>query len=931
MVVAVAALGGRGRLALAQGQGAGPVAAPAAEPVPAPVVPTVPAAPPPSTDDAKVHIEFDERSEPDEDATQSYFQPIEQLFQNPAIATGIASGADALNRSVESLMDSLFYSLLDNEQNFHVTDDFWYTAALKRDVYSTPAGAYVIVERFALGPRYAKELWRVHNVPVSLGVDGTVEVLQVYLRTDGMRVAEQEELSTWRRWTNNWFGLLPLMSAVLPPSFNQNELYDPVRQLETPFVFPLTIDGFYSMPVGSIRSYSLSGGVQLPIDVAGLLDQDSREALDRAGGLKATMPYTVFKRGEHRINVLRHGEHSAWVGLKDLSRMGHSLSPAIGNRFFILQGALAARVLDWKWVWAGVPFAVLPIDVSIEKAVADLFDQVYEYDLRNPLAQEAYKAAVQGDFVPSRDRYLDAREKGLSTGVTFHFARTQGRKEDVTKNGPNLAVFRSQRGKGVESAEVEITDQEGKFHVLEASQEVSDKTWDILVGEEEKRYQDTVEMKVKRVVDKDDPERYTFVFDTDPDPTTLTMGLNIQDRYVDVDEYEGYLEDLRYFTALPIENVPQLDRTDPELERGRRRSGFFTEPGDAVTFLHVPSTYLGRFGAQALMSFSSAQLDRIASASEAAKWAAFAKAYGLDPHEWADEATRLSFSHQARWFTAFFLYPLRLVNIRIASVDAIKEATNAIQRLGEIDKLQTPVEKLAAFRALLDTDHPERLARAFLLLGDLGRVPRRVSFSAQPKGSARHEIKTLYGKLNGVVVRGGPPFPEPGRYARAKQKLAAFYLDQPRDAEDKPRVTRIDVSTRLLPAGSPIAPGERARPYVYVELSVANVPPGKPVKLYARVEQAGRIKIGKLELAEKVIELPPAVPDDHAKLDTQDFGFYMTGPLSPLTSFLFDQAVAAGDELLVTVAASADGVVWSDDRSLEFRVVNGRLEPPRDK
>ena len=96
-------------------------------------------------------------------------------------------------------------------------------------------------------------------------------------------------------------------------------------------------------------------------------------------------------------------------------------------------------------------------------------------------------------------------------------------------------------------------------------------------------------------------------------------------------------------------------------------------------------------------------------------------------------------------------------------------------------------------------------------------------------------------------------------------------------------------------------------------------------------EQAGRIKIGKLELAEKVIELPPAVPDDHAKLDTQDFGFYMTGPLSPLTSFIFDQAVNAGDELLVTVAASADGVVWSNDRSLEFRVVNGRLEPPREK
>jgi hypothetical protein len=331
------------------------------------------------------------------------------------------------------------------------------------------------------------------------------------------------------------------------------------------------------------------------------------------------------------------------------------------------------------------------------------------------------------------------------------------------------------------------------------------------------------------------------------------------------------------------------------------------------------------------MSFSSAQLDRIASAGEGAKWAALAKAYGLDPRAWADDETRQSFSHQARWFTAFFLYPLRLLNVRIASVDAIKEATNAVKRLDEIDKLDTPLAKLAAFRALLDTDHPERLARAFLLLGDLGRIPRRVSFSAQPKGAARHEIKTLYGKLNNVIVRGGPPFPEPGRYARAKQKLAAFYLDQPRDADDKPRVTRIDVSTRELPGGAPVAPAAAGRRYVFVEVSAANVKADKPLKLYARVEQAGRIKIGKLELAEKVIELRPAATGRRVDLDETTYGFYMTGPLSPLTSFMFDQAVNAGDELLVTVAVSSDGAVWSNERALEFRVVGGRLEPPRDR
>lgn len=892
--------------------------------------------------DAQVQIDFsgeDEAASKKEDQA-FYAPPIELIFQNQAIANGLASGADAINRSVESLMDSLFYSVLDNEINYYFTDDVWMSTTIKRDLYSTPSGAYVVVDRFLLGPRYSKELWRIHDIPINLGVDGTVEVLQIYLRTDGQRLAEQEDLSPARRWANNWFGLLPAAAMILPPSFNQNELYDPVKELETPFSFPLDVESFYAMPVGSIRSYALSGGVRLSPDFGGLLDQKSQSTLDRIGGLEANAPYSLFKRGEHRINVLRHGENHAWVGLTDLNRLGHSVSTGLGQKYFILRGALAAKFLSWDWIWTGVPVAMVPIDLNFEQAVAKVFDQVYEYDLRNPKAQEAYAAAVRGDFVPSRERYLDFKEKAEDTGVVFHFARTQDRKESIQRNGPNIAVYKKERNRNHTEAEVEITDQEGKFYVLESSLDVADKSWDILVGDEEARVQQTVEMKVKRVVDKDDPAKFEYAFETAEDPYRLTLSLNIQDRYVNTAEYRKYLGELRYFTALQLKDVPQIDLVDREQLVDWRRQNFFAEPTEQVAVIHPTATYLGRFGAQASISFSTKQLEKIVKSSENDIWAAFARAYEVDERDWRDPEIRRSIGFQMRWFKPFLLYPTRLINLRFSSVDAIVEAAHATRQLMALKSLKTPVELIDAFHEMLDSDHPRQLARGLLNLASIDQVPRRVTLSAQPKGSARHEVKQAYGKLNSVTFRAGPAFPEPTRYVKAKQKLANFYLEKPQEAEHKPKVSKIQVTTREIPASvrglnedpddddEEIKASDRKKRHVYVTIKVKDVTADGPLKLYVRVEQAGKVKIGKLALAEKVLDLTPvdATIDPAGGLT---YEFFLTGPMSPLSTFMLNQAVGAGDQFLVSLAASHDRIVWSDERSVEFRFESGKLMQPK--
>lgn len=900
------------------------------------------------SDGGGVKIDYSEESEEinnlvDESA---YFKPFEQILQNPALLTSISGGADALNRSVESLMDSLFYSVLDNEQNFYINDNVWFNTALKRDVYSTTQGSFVVVDRLNLGPRYSKELWRIHNVPISLGIDGSVEVLQIYLRNDGMRLAEQKDLPTWRRWVNNWFGIVPGLAKILPPSFNQNELYDPLRLVETPFAFPLDAEGIYTMPIGSIRSYALSGGVQLSVDLGGGIDKSSRDLLYKIGALDETLPYAVFRRGEHRINVLRRSEHKVWVGVKELRRVGHLVSPLLGKKYAVLKGALAATIFSWHWIWPGVPIGAFPVSLTFEQAFADLYDQVYEYDLRNIEARQAYEAAVKGDFVPSRSRWLDSVEKKRDTGVVFQFTRAQLRKEELFHNGPNIAVYRRERQAGRDSGEIEITDPDGKFHVLEATRDVTDKRWDILVGEQETRVQEAVSMKVRKVVSKehpDDPTDYTFVFEADPDPIGLQATLGIHDGYTDVSEYRKYVDDVRYFTELPIAEAPSIPVRDAELERQRRRQGFFANPHENIMLLHVPATYLGAFGAQAIVHFTTPVLDAILARPLDDKWEAYAKAYGVDAESWKDPMQRQTFLHKSSWFKAFFMYPFRLFNWRFPTADAIKDATDGIARMDEIKALQTPREKLDGFYRLLDTAHPERLVKVLLLLSDANQVSRKVTFSAQPKGAARAEIKHTFETLNGMHFSGGPALPLPTRYARAKKKLANFYLDQPRDAEDKPKISQVLVTTRTVPASvralvrtDEESEGDAAdapsailhdESHVFFSVAIQRIDPKVPLKLYVRVEQAGKLKLGKLELAEKVLELTPSDASPSGRLNAATFDFFLTGPLSPLTGFMFDKAMSDGDELLVTLAASRDGTIWSEQRVAEFRFEHGRLEP----
>jgi hypothetical protein len=632
--------------------------------------------------------------------------------------------------------------------------------------------------------------------------------------------------------------------------------------------------------------------------------------------------------------------------VKNLKRTGHILSSIMSERYNLLKGALSAKIGRWNWVWQGRPVMVMPVDLNLEQAIGVSFDQVYEFDLTLAPAQKAYNAAVRGDFVPARLQYLDAKEKGIKTGVMFHFARNQKRNEFRIENGPNLAVFRDHRITSLAKSNIEITDKDGKFYVLEASQDVSDSSWDVLVGEKERRVQQSIELRVRKAIvqeqskEKKEPnQREFYIFDTGTDPYRLSIMLTIQDRNIVASDLLGYIQRLEDISGLVMSSLPSVKVRDPVIESRFRRSRFFSSPDQMAQTLHVTPAFLGRFGAQLLMSFSGLDLDRILSRSEEDMWKAFAEAFGFEKVVWSSAAMRESWSQRFLRFTSYLVYPLRLLNMHFKSLDAERESQYLIGTLLNLKREHSPESMLDGFTQMLDTAYPEQLMTALLTLADPAKVSRRVILSTQAKGRVSEKEKEAFSRMNNMVFAGGPPMPSPSRYARAKEKLAGFYLDKPQGAQNRVQILRVDVvsvevptTLQFLQGGdvgaewSPNDAGVQQR-HIQMSLSVKGGSMERPLKMFLKVEEAGRLKLGKLELAEKVLEVPANVGTGQ-RAGVVSYDVYLTGPLSPLKGYMLDRAIEAGGKFQVTVSVSIDGIEWGDARSFEFRLENGRLMSP---
>jgi hypothetical protein len=812
-----------------------------------------------------------------------------------------------------------------------------FALVMKRDVFNTSTGNYVVVDHFSLGPRHLKELHKWGKLPLNLQADASTNVFNIYPRSDGQRLAERDDQPYWRMALNNWLGLLPFFTRILPPSFNSNELYDPVTQLTTPFSFPTDPKIFMEMPVGSIRSYSANASVALPVDIAYLLDQESRKQLEKLENLKATLPIKVFVTGEHRISVLRRSEHVAWVGLSNIRRAGGGISAEIGRTLQVL-----SKISKH---WAGVPMPLIPVDFDITKAKALRFDQLYEFDLQNKYAQEAYRKAVEGDFTLAHQRYLDHREQAIDTGVVFHFKRNEDAIETDDESSLNLFVFRRTRDNSRSVGEVEVTDPDGRFNILETRQETDDEVADVLMGSEQIASRDSAQLKVMKVMKTDTPDKgdYEYVFSTsDQDPISLSVALNIQDKHVDAEELENYLQQIRKFTRLKLSKIPNIPNRDRGSIQNQARFDYVANPSRQHQNPHVTPTYLGQFNANASVIFSTKDLELIASRNENEMWSAFAKAFGQDFNYWRQESNRNSVAVGTAVFKTAIMLPFKVFNIRSVWSDFYWNASGVVSAFLSYSKVDKPKDKLDLISKILASSYSDRVAEAMLLLADLKTIPRSVSFFTSPRGNARDEIKTLFRSMNNQVVKSVTEMPETARHKIAEEKLSAFYPSQLKQRGIRPLIHEVSVDA-IAPSPSAVelnssvqaeaatSEASRAdRKHVQLQLRVKNVDPGQDTKFYVRIENAGELQVGRFVIAEQVVKVAPNLSDEIRDSDgpsSLSFRLWLSGPLSPLKSFMGDQSVAVSGNVQVHISASNDGKLWSEERLLRFRFEDGQLMP----
>ena len=838
-----------------------------------------------------VVVEFDQEEE-----TEEEYSGVERIFKNPVLASGLAHGTVNINKSIDSLMEGLFYSLLDNELVYDVTDASQFKLGLKRDVHSTKDGDYVVVDRFSIGPNYSTPISSVYGLPIYLGADGAVNVLDIYLRSDGKRLAEGEELSTWRMLANNWFGILPLLTAILPPSFNPNELYDPVGQLETPFLFPTSIDAAQSMPIGNIRSYSVSGSIHLGLDFLHKVSESGSGNLLK-NGFDFSLPYRVFKQGEHKISVLRRGEDTFWVGLSSVDRLGHELSGNLNRVYFIFN-----KVASF---WGGLPATILPIDFSMSDADVFKFDMIFEFDFSNKGASEAFELAVRGDFSKAESLALDADR----TGVRFHFRRYSSGSEDARATTRNLFVHRGIVDRYSSLFEVTTQDARGEFHVLEARSVLENEDWDVLVGSERVTYENRATVRVVK-------EGTGYRFDSSAhSPVSLVLGLNIEDRFVDAFELKKYLKLIREFTDLPLKTIPDIPIRDPAKELRHKIAMHHGDPLKDVVQVSVTPTHLGRLGADAAIYISSEAITALESQPKKAIGAAFMKAFGLSGNfveDLVESGPMASFGGSAVYY---LLSPLKLVNVSSSYGDSIREIHKAVGTFREMKKARDPMEKALALKRLTDTEYPLILADALQYLSPV-ELPRSVTFSTKSKGRAPEFVKKQFRGMNKKQFKSLAKLPSSARHDEIREMLSRFNPRDVRETRAKPRIYSVRVFLEKMYSV--------ANPSIAVEI-VGPVTKHGSLKLFLRIEQAGKVNVGRFVLFEDVLTLKGGgLASDQSR---SRFLFYISGEDRVGDGFILDQALALGGDFGLVLSISPDGELWSTEKQVQFSYQDGRLLP----
>lgn len=846
----------------------------------------------------------------EESAKQPGFEILNRSIQNHAVASSLASNAGEINRTVESLMESLFYSIMDQSASSSISDTLTAKATYEREVQATGIGTYVVFDRFRIGPEILKDIGNLQGLPLTFRNQNKLFLTNVSYRSDAQRKANSQTRSGWREWANNWFGGLPLLTRILPPSFNPEELYDPISYLGTPFLFPKNSEQALQMPLGTVRSYGLSGSVGPSVDIAGAPFKNAQEALS-LGDLDFGIPVGGFIEGEHQISVLHTRDNEVWLAVSEIRQLGGILNFSLGKRYQIFQHLV-------KW-WTGSIAVIAPIDFEIERSKILQRDELYTFDLSKVDARQALDKALNGDLTLAKS--FSMREaQAEESGVRFQFRRLSDRGEDSSRQARSLFVLQSQKRDRINDGESTILDKQGEFVTLEAEHAVQDRDWNVLTGAE------TVDVTFRYglpVLKKVQGGETFYKAVEQKEPNYLIANLRIIDRFHDTQDYARSVEMLRRFSHLPLNQVPELPIYAKDLEARFRREQAFQNPMDTAFEKDVPPTHLGRFEAFSHVYINQETLKNIGRLEPSAFWQAYAKSFGLDEEYWGKATDARSASYYFNWMGSFALMPLKLLNVKTSYSDFVYEGQSIIGALQTIANETEPLKVIRAYRQLMNTNHPAELLNTLSEMSPV-EIPSVVGFTTSPDNNKTDTadmkaVKKSFGKLNNRKVQTHIALPTLKRNQSVEEKLAAFTPGGYSDESNSPQLRQLTLAVRQVP------PDPKTRLVAQIEVT-GNDEHKEYLQGYIRVEENGPLSLGRFVLGEEVKNLKYVkdISGDGEARSLYEIELNGNGGLTK--SEFFDAALAdkGAFDLYFSVSNQEDN--WGQEQKLSFDIQNGLLK-----
>lgn len=836
----------------------------------------------------------------------SFFESVTSAFDTPVIRGSLKAGTTAINRSIENLMDALFYKLMDREWILAKEGDLSLNLNTERNIYNAPTGDFVVVDRISIGPQYAKPLGKVADVTASLGVGLNADYYEIYPRSDALRATEnsQDGFFTWAG--KNWLGALPFISRIMPPSFNPNELYDPFRLVAPPFSVPLDKESFETMPISSIRSYAIRGGVNLPLALDEAFNPEFKKRLMEVNETNFSVPYSIFLNGEYRVNVLRKDFHTAWVGLSKSRSVGHGVFGILGKTIYVLKD-YATTV-----PFPGLPLPFFPIDSDITSDITKTTSLLYEFDLNTKEGLEAYEKAVIGDFDFA---FVKAQRK--IKGIKYHFTKTENNLRAISKQAMELGLFANTDQRNSEEIENTIRDHKGKFYTLESKESNQLKTWDILVGETSRETNSKLTLHVKRIDANDDGSEWMYKYKNIKNPWLLSISARLFDSFtsgVEIKKYKSFLEDI---SGIKLWGFPAFSTTNKEVKEKIESERLTSHPYDRQLNFTPQPQLLGRFNAKLEALISTSQLKELYKHARKDFYKIYKKILEKTGATLPQKTEYSWASLYGSRFINLLLSPLRVVGIERVIDASESELEYRTSLLEEFNKIVDPEEHLDRFSELFETDFPFELTSAIVQTVGKYKAPRTLTLYTKAAKGLSPIDKLNFDKLNRLKYKRGKKFDYWDRYSVASKKTQAF-----NPLKTLSKRSRLYIKSASLQTNFREVKKKTSLPF-QLKISLKGLPKNtKDLNVYLKFENAGKLDLGRLVLSEAVLEKRigniSGVPSEGVVL----VNLYED---EELKTFLLEQAINLSGDIKLTMALSDNRGHWSSLRTMTFTFRNNRL------